>query len=185
MTDAGKMTLLADVLVDPIGTEQQQLVIAQTELYIQRAAALLKARLVMIPILFDLKGQAAGMYHVHGKKRWIRYNPYIFSKYFDDNLVRTVPHEVAHYAIDIAYGFSKTAPHGYEWKQLMEDMGADAARTSNYDLTGIPVRRYKKYPYHCGCDTHELGVRRHNSVQQQRAQYYCRKCKQILQLLPD
>ena len=118
-----------------IPAEQQTQVIKQTEIYIGKAAALFSMKLKSVEITFDLKGRTAGMYRVYGNKREIRYNPYIFSKYFDDNFNTTVPHEVAHYITDIIYGLGKIKPHGKEWKAVMHAFNADASVTSNYDLS--------------------------------------------------
>jgi len=167
-------------IVQPITAEQQTQVIKQTEIYIGKAAALFSMKLKSVEITFDLKGRTAGMYRVYGNKREIRYNPYIFSKYFDDNFNTTVPHEVAHYITDIIYGLGKIKPHGKEWKAVMHAFNADASVTSNYDLSGIPVRKQTLYSYQCDCREHQISSVRHKKIISKRGQYYCTYCKQSL-----
>lgn len=163
-------------LIQPIDAEQQRRVVAATQDYIRQAEAVFQRRFALPPVTFDLRGRAAGMYRVVRRQRAIRYNPYVFAKYFDDNLAVTVPHEVAHYITDCIFGLRNIRPHGREWKMLMQTFGADDRVTCSYDLTGVPVRRYKRYPYRCGCDNHQLTSLRHNKVQRGQARYYCRRC---------
>lgn len=117
------------------------------------------------------------MYRVTKNQRQIRYNPYIFSKYFDDNLAVTVPHEVAHYVADVVYGIKNIRPHGKQWKMLMDRFGADASRTCSYDLSGIPVRAARRHAYSCECSTHKLTSIRHNKIQRGTARYFCKTCR--------
>ncbi len=117
------------------------------------------------------------MYHVHGRKRYIRYNPYIFAKYFDDNLQHTVPHEVAHYIADMIYGIKNIKPHGQEWKDIMQQFGIEAKTTCNYDLQGIPQRRHHRFAYQCHCRQYEISTRRHNMIARGQQRYLCPACK--------
>lgn len=133
-----------------------------------------------IPVLFDLRGRSAGMYQVKNGQRMIRYNPVIFSRYFEDNLVQTVPHEVAHYVADMLHGFRNIRPHGREWKEIMRFFGADTRATGQYDLQGLPLRRQRRFRYQCSCQQHDLTTRRHNRVNRRQAQYYCRRCGERL-----
>lgn len=168
------------VTVRPIGQAKQERVVAATAHYIHEAEAVFGRRFELIPVVFDLTGRAAGMYRVSTQRRVIRYNPYLFAKYFDDNLTVTVPHEVAHYITDQVYGLSNIRPHGAEWKRLMQAFGADASRTCAYDLSGVPIRTYKRHRYRCGCTTHHLTARRHNKVRRGTTRYYCRQCGEVL-----
>ena len=68
-------------MIEPIAQEQQRQVLAQNERYVEMAEQLFKRQFARIPVLFDLSGRSAGMFKVHGTKRWIRYNPWIFAKY--------------------------------------------------------------------------------------------------------
>lgn len=166
----------------PIDRQREAQVRARTTDYIDLAGSFFGRRFDPVEVTFDLSGKAAGMYRVRGEKRVIRYNPWIFSKYFDDNLAVTVPHEVAHYICEQVYGLGNIKPHGREWKQVMDRFGADASRTCDYDLSGIPVRKTRKYRYECGCDSHWLGSQRHNRVNRGEARYLCRRCGQELRV---
>lgn len=169
--------------VEPIDQAQRQLVIAATEDYVHRASDLLDRSFAPVPVAFDLTGRAAGMYRVRWERRLIRYNPYIFAKYFDDNLAVTVPHEVAHYVTDIVHGLKNIRPHGRQWQALMAAFGAEASRTCSYDLTGVPLRRHKRHSYRCACTTHQLTSRRHNKLQRNQVRYLCRYCGGELALM--
>ena len=162
--------------IKPITTAQQEIVIKQTQHFIKSAADYYSRSLSDIPVLFDLKGKAAGMYRVKAGQRVIRYNPYVFAKYFDDNINETIPHEVAHYVTDVLYGLGKIRPHGDEWKSVMQLFGVSAKRTANYDLTGLPRRQYRTFVYHCGCQDYELTSRRHNKILRGQGHYLCRDC---------
>ncbi|MCK4833657.1 MAG: SprT-like domain-containing protein [Gammaproteobacteria bacterium] len=177
-------------IIPQLTTEQQRIVIDETQAYIERATVLFALRDMSVDITFDLKGRSAGMYRVRSSKnrmfsfkqphREIRYNPYIFSKYFDDNYASTIPHEVAHYVTDILYGLRNIKPHGKEWKAVMDAFDADASVTADYDLSGIPLKKQSLFTYHCDCREHQLSSIRHNRIKKHRHQYYCRHCKQTL-----
>ncbi len=163
----------------PIQAQQQEQIIAATETCIYQASTALDYSFEPIPVLFDLKGRAAGMYKVKKAQRMIRYNPYIFAKYFTEYLTTTVPHEVAHYVVDVLYGMKNTLPHGAEWREVMAMFNADPSVTCCFDLDGIPIKQYQRYAYTCPCRTHELTKIRHNRVLKG-VRYNCRRCKQVL-----
>jgi len=169
----------------PISSDQKALVIAETERFIALANSLFGKKLASISVQFDLIGRTAGMYKVKrlGLKteRVIRYNPYLFAKYWDDNFTVTVPHEVAHYVVDRLYGMGKVKPHGDEWHKVMAVFDVNASRTANFDLAGIPQRSQRMFDYLCQCREHQLTVRRHNKIVCKKAQYLCRYCKSPLQ----
>lgn len=166
--------------VQPIDDLQQSQVRETTHEYIHRAGRLFEHRFSLIPVVFDLKGRAAGMYRVHGRERVIRYNPWLFARYFEDNLNTTVPHEVAHYVTDVLYGIKRIKPHGAEWRSVMSALGAAPDVTGRYDLTGIPTRRQQRHAYHCDCTTHQLSSVRHNRMLNGKTRYYCRYCKSVI-----
>lgn len=167
---------------------QQQDIIKQTEYYIKQATALYNLKYKEVEITFNLKGRSSGMYRVKHfrqrfllhKKREIRYNPFIFAKYYDDNFATTIPHEVAHFITDIIYGLKNIKPHGQEWQAIMHAFGADASVTANYDLSGIPLKKQTQYTYICQCREHQLSSIRHNKISKRRFQYFCKNCKQVL-----
>ena len=172
-------------MVQPIGSPEQQQVLQRTEEYIVRAEQIFARRFDRVPVLFDLKGRAAGMFKVIGKRRLIRYNPWIFAKYFEENLRDTVPHEVAHYIVHEVYPRRSTKPHGQAWKDLMAQYGADPGVTFDLDLEGVPQRSQKTHRYLCGCQLHEVSTTRHNRVQKRRMSYHCCSCQGLLVYSPQ
>lgn len=176
-------------IIAPLSSEQQQKVIAQTQVYIKQAQQLFKLKEKTLEITFDLKGRSAGMYRVKQSRgrifrrtqREIRYNTFIFAKYFEDNYATTIPHEVAHYVTDIIYGLKNIKPHGKEWQAVMAAFDADASVTADYDLAGIPLKKQSLFIYRCDCREHQLSSIRHNKIKKRRFRYYCIHCKQVLQ----
>lgn len=162
--------------VEPITEHQQHQVRCQTDICLQRAAEIYTTRLASIPIHFDLKGRSAGQYRVRRGQRSIHYNPYIMACDFDDGIATTIPHEVAHYVADHLYGLRNIKPHGSEWKSVMHALGVEARATGRFDLTGVPVRRQRRFSYRCDCTTHTLTTCRHNRVVRGQASYLCKRC---------
>ena len=163
-------------MLRPIGERRQQQVRRATAACLQRASGLYASEFTPIPVSFDLCGRSAGMYRVQRGQRDIRYNPYLFARDFADGLANTVPHEVAHYVTDILYGLASIRPHGVEWRAVMRSLGAEPRATGNFDLSGVPVRRQRRFTYQCSCNTHRLTTCRHNRVRRGEALYTCRDC---------
>ncbi len=166
--------------IQPLTEAQRRVVICATHACVLRAEDVYKRAFGVIPVRFDLTGRTAGMYRVQRGTRLIRYNPYIFAKYFDDGLEQTVPHEVAHYVTDQLHGLRRVRPHGPEWRAVAHALGASPRATFNYDLSGIPQRQQRLFSYHCGCTEHQLTTRRHNRVHAGERVYLCRRCRSPL-----
>lgn len=169
-------------IIAPIDTQQQQIVIDNTYAYIDQAAVLFDLRLPHIPVLFDLRGRAAGMYRLRDGKREIRYNPWIFSRYFEANVQHTIPHEVSHYVVEKIFGRDNIKPHGNQWRKVMLAFGREPRVTCDYDLSDIRLNKVKRFGYHCGCRSHQLTTCRHNKILRGEQQYLCKHCGQILKL---
>jgi len=167
-------------MISAINQAQKQCVVDKTEYFFRQAGKIYHRNFKSIAVEFDLKGRLAGMYRTNKNQRVIRYNPYIFAKYYGDSLTSTVPHEVAHYVTDMMFG--RVRPHGQEWCEVMQAFGVEATRTCDYDLEGIPVRVHQRHAYHCSCTTHEISSRRHNKIQNNKARYHCKKCNEELTL---
>lgn len=163
-----------------IDTAQQAQVRQATQACIARAAGLFERDFTMPPVQFDLSGRAAGQYRVLRGQSAIRYNPWIFARYFEDNLNETVPHEVAHFVVDQLWGLRRVRAHGVEWRSVMHALGNEPRATARYDLTGLPVRRQRRFAYRCACQMHQITTCRHNRVQRGEARYHCRQCGQTL-----
>jgi len=173
-------------MIEPINESQKNLVLDKTKYFLYQACEIYQRNFKPIAVDFDLKGRISGMYRRKQNQRVIRYNPYLFAKYFEDSLTLTVPHEVAHYITDMMFTRARyrPRPHGKEWSEVMQAFGADATRTCDYDLGGIPVRISKRHDYHCQCMTYELSSRRHNKIQKRTARYYCKECNEELKEVP-
>ena len=171
------------MIINPIDKAQQQLVQLATRKYLEKARKLYNVDFSNITVRFDLKGRAAGMYCVKNNSHSIRYNPYIFAKYFHDNISTTVPHEVAHYVTNMLFPTRRTKPHGIEWRNVMSDFGVKPRVTGQYDLNGIPVKKQKLFTYRCSCTTHKLSTTRHNKIQSDTARYHCRSCGSVINKL--
>lgn len=166
----------------PLSVEQQQQVVAMTQHYIDQAQQLLRFKDIPVDIRFDLRGRAAGMYTHRDGQRTIRFNPWLFANFYDDNLQNTVPHEVAHYLCDVIYGLRCVRPHGKEWRTIMSLLGAEPSTRHHYDLQGVPVRRHRRITYRCGCRQHTLSLQRHRRIQSGLGYYQCRHCgKKLIQ----
>ena len=163
--------------------EQKLTIVEETHRYIQLACELYQSKFPVIDIHFDLTGHTIGMYKRLRLQRLIRYNSAVFAKYFDENLSETIPHEVAHYIVDMRFKRKNIRPHGLQWREVMSDFGAEASRTAKYDLSDIPKRRYSTVAYSCRCQQHELGIRRHNKLLRREAEYSCRRCGEQLKQL--
>ena len=163
-------------MIEPIDEAQRLQVLERTEAFIVSAEEVLERSFDRIPIRFDLRGTTAGMFRAHGRDREIRYNPWIFAKYWEVNLEGTVPHEVAHYIVHEVYGPGRVKPHGDEWQALMQYFGADPEVTFKLDVEDIPQRRQRTHPYRCGCREHQVSTTRHNRMLRGTGQYLCRYC---------
>jgi SprT protein len=180
--------------IQPLPEDLKKQVIEKTLFYIKYATDRLGLKNREVEINFTLKGRTAGMYRVkqisgshffvRQYKREIRYNPFIFSRYFADNFSNTIPHEVAHYVCDMIYGLKSIKPHGQEWKDIMRFFGADPTVTANYELSGIPVKRQRRHTYQCACREHQLSSTRHNRIRKKQQQYLCNYCKQVIKHKP-
>lgn len=169
--------------ISPINETLKSQVVDKTQYYVELASRLFTKRFAAIPVNFALTGRAAGMYHVNRGSRFIRYNPYIFAKYFDDNLKNTVPHEVAHYIADVVFGIKNIKPHGKEWRAIMASFGVEAKASCHYNLSGIPQRRHRRFQYHCRCRDYEITTRRHNMIVRGERLYRCPLCRQQLRFM--
>ncbi len=173
-------------MIEPIASDERACVVSETERYIRLAAQHYQLVPSPVDITFDLKGRSAGMYRMRQRQgRWqrsIRYNPWIFSKYYQDNFDNTIPHEVAHFIVEQRFGLS-VKPHGGEWREVMNFFGAEPSVRCQYDLSDIPVRRQGRFNYACLCREVELSAFRHNQIQRGLRQYGCRSCRQVLELI--
>jgi SprT protein len=170
--------------IEPISGVQEAEVRAESLRYIALAEEVFERPFERIPVLFDLRGRAAGMFKVDGARRWVRFNPWIFSKYYAENLGETVPHEIAHYIVHEVWGPGsrrrRIRPHGEEWRAVMAAFGVQGEVTFDLDLAGIPQRRQSTHTYRCDCRVHQVSTTRHNRVLKGVGRYQCRQCEGLL-----
>ena len=167
----------------PLDSHQQRLVRDRTSEMIASAATAFSLRLKAPDVLFDLKGRAAGMFRVRRSVAEIRYNPWIFARWFDENLEQTVPHEVAHFVVYSRFR-RRVRPHGPEWRDVMALFGVAPNVTCEYrpeDIADLPGRRMQYLDYRCRCTTHSVSSIRHNRMVAGKARYLCRRCGSPLQ----
>lgn len=170
--------------IEPITGQQRAEVTAAGLRYIALAEEVFERRFNPVEILFDLRGRAAGMFKVDGSRCWIRFNPWIFAKYYEENLGETVPHEIAHYIVHAVWGHGSrrrpVRPHGDEWRAVMAAFGVEGEVTFDLDLSGVPQRRQATHHYRCDCRVHEVSTTRHNRVLKGTGRYHCRRCDGLL-----
>ena len=129
-----------------------------------------------IPVMnFELRGQKAGVAYLQQNE--IRLNPVLLAENGAAFIQQVVPHELAHLLVYQQFG--RVQPHGKEWKMMMEQVLGVPAHIYHKFSTASVV---KQFSYECGCQTHLLSVRRHNTIQRNQRSYICRKCKQSLRL---
>lgn len=170
--------------IEPIAAWQEAEVRAESLRFIGLAEQVFERRFDRIPVLFDLRGRAAGMFKVDGARRWVRFNPWIFAKYYAENLAETVPHEIAHFIVHEVWGPGsrrhRVRPHGEEWRAVMAAFGVQGEVTFDLDLAGIPQRRQATHAYRCECRVHQVSTTRHNRVMKGAGRYQCRNCDGLL-----
>ncbi len=164
-----------------LSDRQLRRIIDATRRHIGIAEQALAKRFPPLEIRFDVSGQAWGYYVRRGEHRCIRYNPYLFARHFDTGLAQTVPHEVAHFIVDCQHQRRRVKPHGPEWRAVMALFGVDnPSATHRDDLSGVPVRRQRRFDYRCRCGVVPLSATRHYRHLRGQASYYCRRCGEQL-----
>lgn len=126
---------------------------------------------------YKQRGTTAGSAYL---KEWeIRLNAVLLIENGDSFINEVIPHELAHLLVYQVFGRKGIAPHGKEWKWMMEHvLDVPAKRTHRFEVTSVKSRTFT---YHCACSTtHELTIRRHNKIVRGENQYLCRKCGEVL-----
>jgi SprT protein len=95
---------------------------------------------------FTLRGRAAGQFRFNRRNRKVlilRWNVEAMTKYPEQYLKETVPHEVAHLIVWVLHIERKIAyydHHGWNWRRVMNMLGVPAKKTHRYKLTYARVR---------------------------------------------
>ncbi|MBJ7222762.1 MULTISPECIES: SprT family zinc-dependent metalloprotease [unclassified Brenneria] len=126
---------------------------------------------------YQQRGSTAGSAWL---QHWeIRLNPVLLQENQQSFVDEVVPHELAHLLVFARFG--KVAPHGKEWRWMMEEvLQTPARRTHRFAVKSV---QGKTFPYQCGCRQHELSVRRHNRVLRGETEYRCRHCGRMLHFI--
>ena len=90
----------------------------------------------------------------------------------------TVIHEVCHIIVGYRFGFA-AAPHGFEWKEAMENCGVEPLRLHTIDRTGL-ARRQRRFilldcPHQGVKHKCRISAREFNRVQRGE-EFWCRNC---------
>ncbi|GAB1437680.1 SprT family zinc-dependent metalloprotease [Providencia sp.] len=128
-------------------------------------------------INYKQRGTTAGSAYL---QEWeIRINPTLLIENTEHFIDEVVLHELAHLLVFKVFGRKGIAPHGKEWKWMMQHvLEVTAKRTHNFAVTTV---KSKTFRYYCACETvHELTIRRHNKVVRGENQYLCRRCGEVL-----
>lgn len=125
-------------------------------------------------LVYQQRGTAAGTAWL---QQWeIRLNPVLLLENQQAFIDEVVPHELAHLLVWKHFG--RKAPHGKEWKWMMESvLEVPAQRTHKFEIDSV---RSRCFPYRCGCQQHQLTVRRHNRVVRGETEYRCVRCGERL-----
>ncbi|MBD1390473.1 SprT family zinc-dependent metalloprotease [Neiella sp. HB171785] len=127
-------------------------------------------------LVLNQRGTCAGSARL--QSQLLRLNPVLLVAEPDVFVEQILPHELAHLLVHQLYG--RVAPHGAEWQQMMESVfQVPARRTHQLDVSEVEG---DKFLYRCGCQQHQLTIRRHNRVLRG-ASYRCRACGEVLQSL--
>ncbi|TKB53034.1 SprT family zinc-dependent metalloprotease [Ferrimonas aestuarii] len=130
-------------------------------------------------ISFALRGQSAGAAHLQQNK--LRFNPVLLEQNLEAFINEVVPHEVAHLLTWQLYG--RVRPHGREWQGIMWQIFQVEPKTKHqFDVSSVQQRQFA---YRCGCQSHNLSIRRHNKVRRGQVQYQCRRCGDTLMAVAD
>lgn len=130
-------------------------------------------------LLYQQRGTSAGTAWLD---RWeIRLNPVLLLENGQRFIDEVIPHELAHLLVHRRFG--RVPPHGKQWQWMMEGvLGVPARRTHQFEVTSV---QSKTFLYQCGCQQHELTLRRHNRVLRNQAEYRCRRCGHTLHPVGD
>ncbi|CRH30687.1 Protein SprT {ECO:0000255/HAMAP-Rule:MF_00746} [Pantoea ananatis] len=125
-------------------------------------------------LVYQQRGTAAGTAWL---EKWeIRLNPVLLMENQQAFIDEVIPHELAHLLVWKTFG--RVAPHGKEWKWMMETvLGVPARRTHQFEVESV---RSRTFAYRCQCQQHQLTVRRHNRVVRGESEYRCVHCGSLL-----
>ncbi len=155
-------------------SEQKSQIRESVDRFYAKAVKLLKAdpNAKQIKITYDVRGIVGGKASI--QKRAVMVNEQLAYENFDDYLINTIGHEVAHIVAYQLCGL-RIKPHGKEWRGVMTVLGLDPVRCHEYDTTRTARRRPRNYIYKCNCSIHRITESRHKQNKNGRFMI-CRIC---------
>ncbi|KPB54250.1 SprT family zinc-dependent metalloprotease [Pseudomonas syringae] len=149
---------------------------ARVETCYQQAEAFFKRTFKRPVVSFQLRGQKAGVAHLH--ENLLRFNPQLYKENAEDFLRQTVPHEVAHLIAHQLFGGS-IQPHGEEWQLIMR--GVYELPPNRCHTYAVKRRSVIRYIYRCPCPDSDFpfSAQRHSMIRKGRC-YLCRRCREPL-----
>ena len=123
---------------------------------------------------YDVRGMKAGVACL--QQNTIKFNRTLLMENPEEFIRQVVPHELAHLIVYRLFG--RVKPHGKEWQSVMTELFQVPADTCHqFDVQSVCGQTFD---YRCQCGIHRLSIRRHNKIQREKIEYFCRKCKQKL-----
>lgn len=122
-----------------------------------------------IQITCDIRGQCCGRAGHKSGKYYLKFNPEAISKYWDEMVKNTIPHEIAHIICYMRPFLGKK--HDSGWKQVCRNLGGNDSRTHSMNLTS--AKKVNEYTYKT--DSGELVTLksgRHNKLQRGQVGWY-------------
>lgn len=153
--------------------ELKMQVLRQLKRNLAQAEAYFHQTFPMPNVNYAVKGKKAGVAYLQANE--IRLNSVLLMENGAEFIAQVVPHELAHLLVYQLFG--RVAPHGKEWKMVMETVFGVPAETYHCFDTGSVE---KQFPYQCACQTHQLSIRRHNAILRGQRTYLCKHCHQPL-----
>lgn len=135
-----------------------------------------------VEVRWDLKGRSAGM--ARGVSL-IRLNPDVGQAH-PDRVLDVLAHEYAHlvknaiarvFAGQRKFTQEEQRPHGAIWQDVVRTLGYEPARCLS--VPSMPSRNIRRFPYQCGCRTHQVSIILHHRMLQGKA-YACEACNGVL-----
>ncbi len=129
-------------------------------------------------VRMDLTGKVAGIFR--SKDTLLRFNLALMLENKEDFLFSTVPHEVAHFVVNVIAPYSP--PHGVVWQAVMKLFGVSNPQTYHSYKVPPPKRRKRPYIYRCSCQEHLFTKQKHNYANKG-ISYTCKRCKGICEYM--
>lgn len=134
---------------------------------------------------FSLRGRCAGQAKINRSgETSLRINQQLLKENFEDFMINTIPHEVAHLVVNwqSRNNRQRPRPHGPEWQAVMQDcFNLEPRRCHDYQTS--PARIVPRaFLYSCSCREHHLTSIMHNKISRS-YQALCKVCRTPLKFV--